>query len=234
MSAGGDRPPDRTASDDRPDSPSPITYRMMEAADIPMVPVGCMGEPDELIERIDTVGSAAVLAFDGDRHVGQLQFRSYVPGQRSPNTIWDPRYWMDFGDRAPTLPAGTISVFCYHVGQVDDTDDRDSRYLGRGIGVGLLDHLLEWASATGIAAVVAKASPSSRPVMGFMGGQPTEVYEARGFRTVASWLDPDLAAAVVARGLAADDHLPAAATVSCCVLELGTWPTRRRRPSSTW
>ncbi|WP_420609070.1 hypothetical protein [Candidatus Poriferisodalis sp.] len=201
-------------------TPQHIAYRAMAASDVGSVPVGCMGEPDELAERIASLGSAAILAFEGDRHVGQLQFRRYIPGQRSPNNIWDPVYWMDFDGRAPTLPPGTISVFCYHVGQLDDTDDRDSRYFGRGIGAGLLDRMLEWASATGAAAVVAKASPSLRPVMGFMGGQPVEVYEERGFQTVASWSDPDLAEAVVERGIATTEQLPAAATVSCCVLNL--------------
>ncbi|MDE0677265.1 MAG: GNAT family N-acetyltransferase [Acidimicrobiales bacterium] len=201
-------------------APHNIAYRAMAASDVGSVPVGCMGEPGELDARIATLGSAAILAFDGDRHVGQLQFRQYIGGQRSPDSIWDPLYWMDFDDRAPSLPPGTISVFCYHVGQLDDTDDRDSRYFGQGIGAGLLDHLLEWAASTGVAAVVAKASPSLRPVMSFMGGQPVEVYEERGFQTVSSWSDPDLAAAVVERGIATAEQLPAAATVSCCVLNL--------------
>ena len=192
----------------------------MVASDVGSVPVGCMGEPDELQARIASLGSAAILAFDGDRHVGQLQFRRYIGGQRSPNNIWDPVYWMDFDGRAPTLPPGTISVFCYHVGQLDDSDERDSSYFGRGIGAGLLDRLLEWAASTGAAAVVAKASPSLRPVMGFMGGQPIEVYEERGFQTVASWPDADLAEAVLERGLATAEQMPAAATVSCCVLNL--------------
>ncbi len=192
----------------------------MAASDVGSVPVGCMGEPDELQARIASLGSAAILAFEGDRHVGQLQFRRYIAGQRSPNSIWDPLYWMDFDGRAPTLPPSTISVFCYHVGQLDDTDDRDSRYFGRGLGAGLLDHLLEWAASTGAAAIVAKASPSLRPVMGFMGGQSVEVYEERGFQIVASWSDPDLAEAIVERGLATTEQLPDAATVSCCVLNL--------------
>ena len=201
-------------------APQHVTYRAMAASDVGSVPVGCMGEPDELAERLASLGSAAILAFDGDRHVGQLQFRQYIGGQRSPNSIWDPLYWMDFDGHAPALPPGTISVFCYHVGQLDDTDDRDSRYFGQGIGARLLDHLLEWAADSGAAAVVAKASPSLRPVMGFMGGQPVEVYEERGFEVVAGWSDPDLAEAVVERGLATAEQLPAAATVSCCVLNL--------------
>ena len=201
-------------------APQRITYRAMVLSDIGSVPVGCMGELDELEARIAGLGSAAILAFDGDRHIGQLQFRRYVEGQRSPHSIWDPAYWMDFDGRAPTLPEGTISVFCYHVGQLDDTDERDSRCFGRGIGAGLLDRLLAWAASTDIGAVVAKATPSLRPVMGFMGGQPVEVYEERGFQIVASWSDPDLAEAVVERGLATHDQLPAASTVSCCVLSL--------------
>ncbi|MYA27086.1 MAG: hypothetical protein F4091_01330 [Acidimicrobiales bacterium] len=85
-------------------APHNIAYRAMAASDVGSVPVGCMGEADELDARIATLGSAAILAFDGDRHVGQLQFRQYIGGQRSPDSIWDPLYWMDFDDRAPSLP----------------------------------------------------------------------------------------------------------------------------------
>jgi hypothetical protein len=84
-----------------------------------------------------------------------------------------------------------------------------------------LDHFLDWASQAGFAAAVAKAVPAFRPVMLFMGGQPVDVYRARGFEVVASWVDPELHAVVkdkhlVPDGVTSED----AARVSCCVRRL--------------
>lgn len=198
-----------------------ISFRPMTAADVGVVPISHQGEPDEVLQRIADLGASAILAFDGDQHVGQLQFRRYEPGMRSPKGLWDPLYWADFADHAPDLPAGTLAVFCYHVGQRDDTDARDPRYQGRGLGLRLLDHFLDWARQTGFAAVVAKAVPPFRPVMLFMGGQPASVYQACGFEMVASWVDPELHAIVKDRslvpgGVTSED----AARVSCCVRHL--------------
>jgi len=198
-----------------------ISFRPMTAADVGVVPISHQGEADVVRQRIADLGASAMLAFDGDQHVGQLQFRRYEPGLRSPQGLWDPLYWADFADHAPVLPAGTLAVFCYHVGQRDDTDARDPQYQGRGLGLRLLDHFLDWASRAGFAAVVAKAVPSFRPVMVFMGGQPASVYQARGFEVVASWVDPELHAVVkdkslIPVGVSSED----AARVSCCVRHL--------------
>ena len=168
-----------------------------------------------------TWGPARPSGFDGDRHIAQLQFRRYDAKARSPNSIWDPAYWGDFGDHAPDLPRDTVAVHCFHVGQLDNTDARDARYQGRGIGLQLLDHLLAWAPEAAFEAVVAKASPSVRPVMVFMGGQARESYEERGFETVASWVDQDLRDTVSQQRLvAAESVREPAARVSCCVRRL--------------
>src|SRR5437867_1570048 len=90
-----------------------IVFRPMTAADVGFVPIGHQGERDEVLKRIADLGSSAMLAFDGDRHVGQLQFRRYEPGTGSPNGLWDPLYWADFAGRAPALPARALAVFCY-------------------------------------------------------------------------------------------------------------------------
>jgi GNAT superfamily N-acetyltransferase len=198
-----------------------IRYRLMTAADIGSVPIGHMGTEDEVRDRIAALGSAAVLAFDGDRHVAQLQFRAYEPGVRSPDGLWDPLYWMDFAGRDLPVPDGSLAVFCYHVGQLDESDDRDPAYLGRGIGLQLLDEFVAWAARAGFGGIVAKATPASRPVMGFMGGQPAAAYGERGFVTGPSWVDDDLATVVRDRELASAGELPAAATVAACVLDLG-------------
>ena len=198
-----------------------ISFRPMTIADVGVAPISHQGEPDEVRQRIADLGASAMLAFDGAQHVGQLQFRCYEPGTRSPKGLWDPLYWADFAGYAPDLPARTLVVFCYHVGQLDDTDTRDSRYQGRGLGLSLLDHFLDWATEAGFAAVVAKAVPPYRPIMQFMGGQPASVYQARGFEIVADWSDPELQAIVEDRSLFPEKVLPAEAVrVSCCVRRL--------------
>jgi GNAT superfamily N-acetyltransferase len=203
-----------------------IALRPMTAADVGRVPLVHQGEPDEVRRRIADLGSSAILAFDGAQHVGQLQFRRYEPGIRSPRGLHHPLYWVDFEGRSPDVPAGALAVFCYHVGQLDDTEARDVRYQGQGLGARLLDAFLHWATAAGFPAVVAKAVPPVREVMAYMGGQPPAVYEARGFAVVASWRDAELRAAVEERGLAPAAHLDEAARVSCCVRRLGPGPMR--------
>lgn len=194
-----------------------VVYRPMVASDVGSVPIAHQGDPDDVLARIADLGSSAVLAFDGGQHVGQLQFRRYEAGTRSPDGVWDPRYWMDFDDRAPDLPPATLCLFCYHVGQLDDTADRAEHYQGRGIGAGLLDYLLDWARAADFAAVIAKATPPHRPIMGFLGGLPAAAYEARGFEILARWVDADLDAVVRERRLVTKPGIEDASTVACCV-----------------
>ena len=210
-----------------------VRFRLMTTADVGSVPIDHQGTTDEVLTRIDDLGSSAVLAFDADQHVGQLQFRRYAPGLRSPHGLLDPLYWGDFADAAvPALPEATLNVFCYHVGQLKDGEERDARYQGRGVGLKLLDAMLDWARSAGFEAVVAKAVPPYRPVAVFMGGQPTDAYEGRGFQVVSRWRDAELRElldrmlagersdeerdaiqALVDRG----DELDAAAEVALCV-----------------
>ena len=172
-----------------------LTFRVMTAADVDSVPLDHQGSADEVLARIDELGSAAALVFDGPQHVGQLQFRRYDPELRSSNGLHDPLYWGDFSAIAtPDLPDPTLNLFCYHVGQLAAGDERDTRYQGRGIGSGLLGAVIKWADAAQIEAIVAKAVPAVRAVAVFMGGQPAPVYAERGFKIVARWQDADLLA----------------------------------------
>ncbi len=200
---------------------SAIEYRPLVLPDVGSVPTRCQGGLDEVHARIADLGSCALLAFDRGRHVGQLQFRRYEPGARSPNGIWTPLYWMDFDGHAPALPPDTLCVFCFHIGQVDDTSARDERYHGCGIAGSLLERFVDWARAAGVAALIAKATPPFRSVMDLLGGLPAPAYEARGFDTVARWVDTDLAQVVLDRALVAEPDRPAASTVACCVRRLG-------------
>jgi len=137
-----------------------------------------------------------MLGFEGERHVGQLQFRPYVPNTVSPAGLHHPLYWMDFQGRAPELPARTLNLFCFHVGQTDDTQARDSRYFGHGIGIRLLTEMLNWAAGAGFQAVVAKGCPGFRPIIEYMGGLPTETYRSQGFTVAATYQDEELRQAV--------------------------------------
>jgi GNAT superfamily N-acetyltransferase len=209
------------ASDHRGADQRPIHYRPLVAADLEAVPLNCQGTLEEVRARVADLGAAAILAFDGDRHVGQLQFRRYDPALRSGDGIWDPCYWGDFGDDAPALPRDTLAIFCYHVGQLDATEKRDPGYQHRGIGLAMLDALIAWARERGYAALVAKHTPPYPSVMAFMGGQSAHRYEERGFRCFARRVDPQLREAVLQRGLIRDTDDPdLAATVGCCVLHL--------------
>ena len=195
-----------------------IHYRPMTAEDLGAVPIGHQGDEQEVRARIQDLGSSAILAFDGTQHVGQLQFRRYAADTRSPKGLWDPLYWGEFGNVAPALPDRSLSVYCYHVGQLDDTDDRDARYHGRGIGLSLLDHFLDWAKQAGFAAVTAKATPTPRAVMAFMGGQPPKAYQERGFEVFSSVVDTELRDLVKDRQLVpADADHDSAARISYCV-----------------
>ena len=112
-----------------------IRYRPMVASDVGRVPEDCHGSREALLERIEDLGAAAMLAFDGGRHVAQLQFRRYDRGLHSAEGIWHPDYWGDFGEHAPELPRATVNVFCYHVGQLAAGEKRSPDYQGRGIGL---------------------------------------------------------------------------------------------------
>ena len=195
-----------------------IHYRPMTAEDLGTVPIGHQGDEQEVRARIQDLGSSAILAFDGTQHVGQLQFRRYAADTRSPKGLWDPLYWGEFGTAAPALPDRSLSVYCYHVGQLDDTDDRDARYQGRGIGLRLLDYFLDWAEQAGFVAVTAKATPTPRAVMAFMGGQPPKAYQERGFEVFSSVVDTELRDLVKDRQLvSADADYDSAARISYCL-----------------
>jgi GNAT superfamily N-acetyltransferase len=197
---------------------SEFTLRPMKLGDITSVPVDCQGGRVALMDRINDLGSAAILAFEGDKHVGQLQFRRYDPSLRSKEGIWNPDYWGDFGEKAPSLPQETLGVFCFHVGQVEPGDDRDEKYFGRGMGIALLDYLIDWTRDQGFKAIVAKHTPADRSVMAFMGGQPSKTYEDRGFENITSWVDLQLFESVIERKLADTSSDPAnVASVGVCV-----------------
>jgi len=171
---------------------SGFRYRLLEPADIDDVPLSCQGSREQIVERIAEIGSSAMLAFEAARHVGQLQFRPYLPGTASPDGINDPLYWMDFGGQAPPLPERTLALFCYHVGQLEDGGARDPKYFGRRMGTDLLDASIAWATSSGFRAVVAKATPPTWPIPQFMGGMPPGVYASRGFEQAVSYHDAAL------------------------------------------
>ncbi|MEW6184357.1 MAG: hypothetical protein AB1585_01305 [Thermodesulfobacteriota bacterium] len=109
-------------------------------------------------------------------------------------------------------------MFCYHVGQTDDSPARDPSYFGKGIGLTLLSETLQWAESAGFEAVVAKGCPGYRAIIEFMGGMPTSVYREKGFRVAASYIDRELREVVA--GLGGDWDPDQASEVSVCVRHL--------------
>ena len=81
------------------------------------------------------------------------------------------------------------------------------------------DTVADLGAGTGpFVAPFAKAVPSERKVMAFMGGQPLGVYLDRGFEVLSSWIDPQLRDVVRTRSIVpADAESEVAARVSCCV-----------------
>ena len=195
-----------------------LVFRAMTHDDIGRVPLDCHGSAQDVAIRIRKLGAAAILAFDGEAPVAQLQFRVHDSKLRSASGIWSPDYWGDFGGRGPDLPIRTLGIFCYHVGQTAAGDHRDPAYQGHGIGRRLLDHLIEWAIANRCEAIVAKCTPDSRPAMGFMGGQNAACYLARGFELKTRWTDPQLRTALLERRLITEaDDPDTASQVGMCV-----------------
>lgn len=198
-----------------------IHFRPMKEDDVGRVPLDRQGDAAEIAARIRDLGAAAILAYDGPQHVGQLQFRRYRPGLRSQAGVFSPDYWGDFAGRAMDLPEVSLCVYCYHVGQLSSGKARDPRYQGQGLGAALLDQLITWARASGFAAITAKSMPAEPTVMQFMGGQPEPVYTARGFKCVERWVDHEMYEALIDRELIAEDSDPAVmALVGLCMLEL--------------
>lgn len=199
----------------------PISFRPMTVDDLGTVPLDCHGRPTELLGRLGALGAAAILAFDGAQHVGQLQFRRHQPNQRSAAGMFSPDYWGDFEGRAPKLPVQTLCVYCYHVGQLTDGMARDARYQGHGLGLALLDELIAWARSQRFEAIVAKAVPADKRVSRYMGGQSEQAYLSRGFKRLDRWIDHDVYDALVERGVIGRDSDPeATAGMSLCVLDL--------------
>ncbi len=198
-----------------------IHYRAMGLDDVGQVPLDCHGSAEALAQRISDLGSAAILAFDGEQHVAQLQFRRHHPGLRSPSGIWHPDYWGDFGGRAPALPERTLGVFCFHVGQTQPGEGRDAAYQGRGIGTAMLDYLIGWAADNRFDAMIAKCTPDNRSAMAFMGGQAAATYISRGFALAETWVDDQLREALRQRNLIAATDAPAnIGRVGMCVKPL--------------
>lgn len=156
-----------------------------------------------------------MIVFDGQKHIGQLQFRPFVPNTVSPRGLHDPLYWMDFQGQAPDLPGKTLSLFCYHVGQTDNTQTRDSRYFGKGIGLSLLEKTLRWAEDAGFEVVIAKGCPGYRSIIEYMGGMPTDVYREKGFKIIATYIDRELK--VVVESMAGEWDPDKASEISVCV-----------------
>src|SRR6266540_43124 len=81
--------------------------------------------------------------------------------------------------------------------EADGSEREDEAYRGRGIGTALLHAAVDWLRSgdAPFDALAAKAADSEQPAyLGWLGGLPVSIFEAHGFRRLATFEDPYLLA----------------------------------------
>jgi hypothetical protein len=149
---------------------------------------------DEVRAYIEEQGIASMLAFDGERCVGQLYLKAYEPGFREPGGWAGNRPWSDFTLAEPLPVSGRhLTLGCYHVGRLADGSHDPSRW-GRGIAGTLLETTIEWQrrqqEVDGLLAW--GLVPGSRALLEWGGQLPYTRYLESGFQEIAKVRDPRL------------------------------------------
>lgn len=130
--------------------------------------------------------------------MAQLYLRAYRRGFRAARGAYEGAWWADLKgveDRV-ALPVRTAMLGCWHVGRVRETggEEREAEeYRGRGVGVGLLRHAIDWlrAGSAPFDALAAKAADcEARPYLNWLGGLALPTFTALGFESLASFEDP--------------------------------------------
>ena len=127
-----------------------------------------------------------MLAFDGERYLGQLYLKEYDQHFRDPGGWVGERPWADFHLAGPlNLEGRFLALGCYHVGWMPD-DTRDTSLYGRGIGTALLKAVIAWHEALqSINGLLTWAlPPGSKKLLVAAGQMPYTVYERFGFREI--------------------------------------------------
>ncbi len=169
-----------------------IRCRPMRVSDYGVVESQHWVSADQVAEYVERQGIASMLAFVGQKYVGQLYLKEYDPEFREPGGWTGHRCWADF-QVAELLGLGgrLLTLGCYHVGGMPD-NSRDRSLWGRGIGTALLEAVIEWYR--GQAAINGLISWALVPGCGQLlqgaGQMPYTVYQEYGFREIKRVNDP--------------------------------------------
>lgn len=169
-----------------------VTCRPMQVADYDSVETAHWDSAEQVQEFIESQGIASMLAFDGERYLGQLYLQEYDHRFSEPGGWTGERPWADFRVAEPLVLQGRyLTLGCYHVGWMPD-DSRDRSLYGRGIGTALLRAVVEWLRAQErIDGLLTWALvPGSYKLLRDAGQMPYTVYERFGFREVKRIHDP--------------------------------------------
>jgi GNAT superfamily N-acetyltransferase len=181
-----------------------ITYRMMDPSTLlcrcmhgGAVPIADATEAipqvsQEVVERflrrmLAAYGSCAVLALDGDLIVGVLWFYPQWVKQQvgGPICIQGENYdALTRFDTEPVpdrdaLPTRTLHIECMML-----LRSERAKYTERGIGRGMIEHLIAWARRDGWARIEARAIPDIKPLRLWAGAYTVARYRALGFEVV--------------------------------------------------
>ena len=139
-------------------------------------------------------------AWDGENCIAQLHcYRLILPhGSTDLWPAWSRPSYVDGVVNGCLGISGPVWCHaCFHVGRSIDSfahsDDPDSRYFGRGIGVALAQASVRWAKEHDYAAVIAPGTPDGLFSFSVLaGGLPWKTYQKLGFRDETFETNDDL------------------------------------------
>ena len=176
-----------------------IQCRPMRVSDYGVIETQHWTSVDQVAEYVERQGIASMLAFAGQQYVGQLYLKEYDPEFSEPGGWTGERPWADFQIAEPLdLHGRLLTLGCYHVGGLPD-GSRDRSLWGRGIGMALLEAVIEWHRAqTAIGGLMSWALvPGCGQLLQWAGQMPYTVYQQRGFREIKRVDDPRWTKAIV-------------------------------------
>jgi GNAT superfamily N-acetyltransferase len=169
-----------------------IQCRPMRVSDYGVVESQHWMSADQVAEYIERQGIASMLAFAGQRCVGQLYLKEYAPEFSEPGGWTGERPWADFQIAEPLGLGGRfLTLGCYHVGWMPD-GSRDRSLWGHGIGTALLEAVIVWyRGQVVIDGLISWALVSGcGQLLQWAGQMPYTLYMEYGFREIKKVCDP--------------------------------------------
>ena len=169
-----------------------VQCRPMSVSDFGVVECAHWEAAEQVRQFIERQGIGSMLAFDGERYLGQLYLQEYDPAFRDPIGWVGHRPWADFQLAEPLhLDGRFLTLGCYHVGWMPD-NTRDTSLYGRGIGTSLLKAVIAWFRAQDAidGLLTWGVMPGSKRLLQMAGQMPYTVYERFGFPVIKKVRDP--------------------------------------------